>query len=324
QINLESSMLASTHPDLEGKLCQSAKRTRATFLGTKTPGLIPGLALAVLATTKGWLIKAEESEPRNQIGMEGNVVEITSANGAANEESQTKVTGGNLYPNATVSETGVQQILDELESAKAIFARIIKTSHGVIAIRQQAGFRATPEAAKPIGSSSDTKTTETQWHPPWKFMRVVSGHLGWMQISHRRFYGFDHTSLGFLAAGKAMVTLTHHKKSVRALTLHPTEFAFTSRSAENIKQWKVPGELFIQNFEGHKAIINYLTVNVDKRIILGWYGVIVMMAQWRSGVGNPNINFKRLKPPRNQNLKQAYLRTPETHPIQWKPSLART
>ena len=37
-----------------------------------------------------------------------------------------------------------------------------------------------------------------------------------------------------LAAGKTMVTLTHHKKSVRALTSHPTEFAFASGSADNI------------------------------------------------------------------------------------------
>jgi len=72
-----------------------------------------------------------------------------------------------------------------------------------------------------------------------------------------------------LAAGKAMVTLTHHKKSVRALTLSPTEFAFASGSADNIKQWKFPEGLFIQNFEGHKAIINCLTVNADNVLFSG-------------------------------------------------------
>lgn len=33
-----------------------------------------------------------------------------------------------------------------------------------------------------------------------------------------------------LAAGKCMTTLTHHKKSVRALAIHPTEYSFASAS----------------------------------------------------------------------------------------------
>ena len=34
-----------------------------------------------------------------------------------------------------------------------------------------------------------------------------------------------------LAAGKCMTTLTHHKKSVRALAVHPAEYSFASASA---------------------------------------------------------------------------------------------
>ena len=36
------------------------------------------------------------------------------------------------------------------------------------------------------------------------------------------------------------VTLTNHKKSVRALTLHPTQYTFASAAPDNIKQWKFP------------------------------------------------------------------------------------
>jgi pleiotropic regulator 1 len=68
-----------------------------------------------------------------------------------------------------------------------------------------------------------------------------------------------------LAAGKTMVTLTHHKKSARALTVHPTEFSFASGSAggNNIKKWKCPEGAFVHNFSGHNAIINTLSVNAD-------------------------------------------------------------
>ena len=68
-----------------------------------------------------------------------------------------------------------------------------------------------------------------------------------------------------LAAGKTMVTLTHHKKSVRALAIHPTEYSFASGSAggNNIKKWKCPEGMFVFNFSGHNSIINTLSVNAE-------------------------------------------------------------
>jgi pleiotropic regulator 1 len=68
-----------------------------------------------------------------------------------------------------------------------------------------------------------------------------------------------------LAAGKTMTTLTHHKKSVRALAIHPTEYSFASGSAggNNIKKWKCPEGTFVFNFSGHNAIINTMSVNAE-------------------------------------------------------------
>jgi WD40 repeat protein len=68
-----------------------------------------------------------------------------------------------------------------------------------------------------------------------------------------------------LAAGKTMITLTHHKKSVRALAIHPTEYSFASGSAggNNIKKWKCPEGTFVFNFSGHDAIINTMSVNAE-------------------------------------------------------------
>lgn len=62
-----------------------------------------------------------------------------------------------------------------------------------------------------------------------------------------------------------MTTLTHHKKSVRALAIHPTEYSFASGSAggNNIKKWKCPEGTFVHNFSGHNAIINTLSVNAE-------------------------------------------------------------
>ncbi len=72
-----------------------------------------------------------------------------------------------------------------------------------------------------------------------------------------------------LAAGKTMGVLTHHKKGVRTLALHPKEFTFASGSTGSIKQWKCPEGAFMQNFEGHNAIINTMSVNEDNVLFSG-------------------------------------------------------
>lgn len=68
-----------------------------------------------------------------------------------------------------------------------------------------------------------------------------------------------------LAAGRTMAQLTHHHKSVRSLTIHPTEYSFASGSSggNNIKKWKCPEGAFVHNFSGHDAIINTVAVNED-------------------------------------------------------------
>jgi WD40 repeat protein len=74
-----------------------------------------------------------------------------------------------------------------------------------------------------------------------------------------------------LAAGRTRTTLTHHKKSVRALDVHPTEFSFVSASAggNNIKKWKCPEGTFVCNFSGHDAIINALALNAEGVLFSG-------------------------------------------------------
>lgn len=37
-----------------------------------------------------------------------------------------------------------------------------------------------------------------------------------------------------------MGTLTYHKKSVRAMAMHPTQYAFAAASAESIKKYQLP------------------------------------------------------------------------------------
>ncbi|KAM7212626.1 putative pleiotropic regulator 1 [Rhypophila decipiens] len=152
-----------------------------------------------------------------------------------------------------------------------------------------------------------------------------------------------------LAAGKTMGVLTHHKKGVRALATHPSEFTFASASTGSIKQWKCPEGAFMQNFDGHNAIINTLSVNDQNVMFSGGDNGSMSFWDWKSGhrfqaldttaqpgsldaesgvmssvfdlsgtrliVGEADKTIKIWKPDETA--------TPESHPLEWKPTLAR-
>ncbi|KAJ2762082.1 pre-mRNA-splicing factor prp46, partial [Coemansia nantahalensis] len=67
------------------------------------------------------------------------------------------------------------------------------------------------------------------------------------------------------------------------MALHPTEFGFASASADSIKQWRCPRGDFVQNFEGHKAIVNSLSANADGVLASGGDDGSLRFWDWRSG-----------------------------------------
>lgn len=86
-----------------------------------------------------------------------------------------------------------------------------------------------------------------------------------------------------LAAGKCMTTLTHHKKGVRAIAMHPDQFAMATASSDNIKQWRFPEAQFMQNFAGHNAVINSLSVNREGVLVSGGDNGSMRFWDWKSG-----------------------------------------
>lgn len=153
-----------------------------------------------------------------------------------------------------------------------------------------------------------------------------------------------------LAAGKSMGVLTHHKKGVRALALHPKEFTFASASAGSIKQWRCPKGEFMQNFDGHNSIINTISANEDNVMFSGGDNGSVCFWDWKTGhcfqktesmaqpgsldaeagvmcstfdqtglrliVGEADKTIKIWKPDETA--------TPESHPLEWRPTMGRT
>ena len=87
-----------------------------------------------------------------------------------------------------------------------------------------------------------------------------------------------------LAAGKAMTTLTHHKKSVRAMCMHPKEFTFASASADNIKKFVLPRGNFLHNMlSNQRTILNSMAVNEDGIMATGGDNGSLWFWDWKSG-----------------------------------------
>ncbi|KAL3154918.1 Prolactin-2C3 [Trebouxia sp. C0009 RCD-2024] len=87
-----------------------------------------------------------------------------------------------------------------------------------------------------------------------------------------------------LRKGKAMATLTYHKKSVRGLALHPTEYCFASASAENIKKFRLPRGEFLHNMlQNQKSIVNTMAVNEDGVLASGADNGSLWLWDWKSG-----------------------------------------
>jgi pleiotropic regulator 1 len=64
-----------------------------------------------------------------------------------------------------------------------------------------------------------------------------------------------------------MTTLTHHKKSVRAVIPNQKELSFVSGAADNIKKWQGRDGKFLMNITGHNSVINCLAVNDDNVLV---------------------------------------------------------
>lgn len=152
-----------------------------------------------------------------------------------------------------------------------------------------------------------------------------------------------------LVAGKTRVTLTHHKKSIRALLIHPKLNMFASGAPDNIKQWKCPDGNFVQNLSGHSAIVNCLGMNADNVLVSGGDNGTLYFWDWRTG-----YNFQRLQAPVQPGsidseagifactfdqsgsrllsaeadktvkiFKEDENASEETHPINWKPDILK-
>lgn len=102
-----------------------------------------------------------------------------------------------------------------------------------------------------------------------------------------------------VGTGKRINVLTNHKKSVRGLLFHHSEYTFCSGAGDNLKVtlfnsqvWKCPEGKFLRNFSGHNAIINSIALNEDNVLVSAADNGTMFFWDWKSG-----YNFQQISVP---------------------------
>ena len=111
-----------------------------------------------------------------------------------------------------------------------------------------------------VRSGKTLNMPKPEWHAPWKLMRVISGHLGWVRCIHvepgNEWFatgaGDRTVKLWDLASGELKLTLTGHISPVRGIAVsdrHP--YMFTVGEDKLVKCWDLETNKVMRHYHGH-------------------------------------------------------------------------
>ena len=109
-----------------------------------------------------------------------------------------------------------------------------------------------------------------EWHAPWKLMRVISGHLGWVRSlavepGNEWFAsgaGDRTIKIWDLASGSLRLTLTGHISTVRGLAISPRHpYLFSCGEDKMVKCWDLETNKVIRHYHGHLSGVYGLSLH---------------------------------------------------------------
>ncbi|KAI9325618.1 WD40-repeat-containing domain protein [Zopfochytrium polystomum] len=114
------------------------------------------------------------------------------------------------------------------------------------------------------------KIPKPEWHAPWKLMRVISGHLGWVRsvtvdAGNEWFAtgaGDRVIKIWDLASGTLKLSLTGHISSVRGLASSPRHpYLFSAGEDKQVKCWDLEYNKVIRHYHGHLSGVYCLALH---------------------------------------------------------------
>lgn len=212
---------------------------------------------------------------------------LAAKQAAATSAAKRKKLGAASKPLATEADGA------DASTMKLIEGIPISSSSGAqttaLAIRGKAppGFGGGAQKDMP-GSSLVRKQAAQQikpvWHPPWKLMRVIAGHLGWVRAlavepGNQWFCtgaGDRTVKIWDLASGNLKLTLTGHISTVRGLAVSPRHpYLFSCGEDKMVKCWDLESNRVIRHYHGHLSGVYSLALHptLDVLVTSGRDGV---------------------------------------------------
>ncbi len=139
-----------------------------------------------------------------------------------------------------------------------------------------------PTTQKNLPSSSLVRKqtvlqVKPEWHAPWKLMRVISGHLGWVRAlavePENKWFASgagDRTiKIWDLATGNLKLTLTGHISTVRGLAVSPRHpYLFSCGEDKMVKCWDLETNKVIRHYHGHLSGVYTLSLHPTLDILV--------------------------------------------------------
>jgi pleiotropic regulator 1 len=165
--------------------------------------------------------------------------------------------------------------------------------------KQPSTFASASALSQALTLHKTVRTIKPTYHPPWKLVRVISGHLGWVRSvavepGNKWFAsgaGDRVIKIWDLASGELKLSLTGHISTVRGLAVsprHPYLFScgedkvFTrclllangswdlhySRLAQMVKCWDLEANKVIRHYHGHLSGVYSLSLHPTLDILV--------------------------------------------------------
>ena len=109
-----------------------------------------------------------------------------------------------------------------------------------------------------------------EWHAPWKLMRVISGHMGWVRCvavdptnSWYATGSADRTiKIWDLASGTLKLTLTGHISTIRGLAVSErSPYLFSAGEDKMVRCWDLEYNRVIRDYHGHLSGVYCLSLH---------------------------------------------------------------
>jgi len=174
----------------------------------------------------------------------------------------------------TADEAKARKMIEGIQESKPLRPGSGPQSNALVLGRRQPsqanGARQQQPGQQLIRAQDVVTQPRPEWHAPWKLMRVISGHLGWVRAlavePENKWFASgagDRTiKIWDMASGNLRLTLTGHISTIRGLAVSPRHpYLFSCAEDKMVKCWDLETNKVIRHYHGHLSGVYTLALH---------------------------------------------------------------